>query len=1199
MQHILLRLVSIMIAASLLLSFIPNIEIEAHAATRNQQNIADRADFFYNTTWVCQKTINGWRDQYTFNEGETYRLPYGQPVNSGKFIGYGVELEDFVIAAADVNSVFYSRQSEYNGWTSVYYATDCAAFVAMCWGTVRQDCSTLPYYSTYKGAPNESNIYNVLQLGDALDSTSVGHVVLVTDMVYDENGTLIQIEITEQTPPQLKRTYFTPSELAEKYGSAFGIYRYEGSVPDVPEWGYTAECTNYASYCQVELTQDTPIMSLPCSSVTNAESKQLGTASSGSLYTATRMYGNTASELWYRIKLADDQDGYIFAGDTVYKKQFLDDIALSDASYPNAHVRGKTFSLVGNLYSKYNQLYTAATYIYKGFGSDTSPVTGYSDYATSNAYTLKSSTIDYNTSFGSLSTGQYTIAISSTYRSYYATSGTTYEVNSGTIELAEEYFMVVSSVTNQSSCNHAYNETVLSEGSCTDPGLTVYSCNACGKVYKEENAAKGHQFGEWSIDEATCTEAGSQVRVCSLCGEKQTEIIEPIGHKYSELAVEGSCTELPHTLYTCDDCGDSYIVYAEEIMSDWQADKPLDIDDALIESKTQYRYRDMEIISSTEEAPDGYTFLDETWEVSDTKQIDYVQTWPDGFDTGHALYSEYGREILTDAENDKEKLTVDSDTVTGYLYYHWCYRNSYYSKSKKEGNYNIFHAYYSTTEPGTYRVDTSDWSYCTSDSGCSNTEWYFVAEVHTQSSTLYHKLKRYSRWTEFSNWSDTEVTATEDRQVETRTVYRYAQANSASHSYETERTEATCTEDGLITYLCSLCGHSYEESIPASGHSYESERTEATCTEDGLISYHCSLCGHSYEESIPAPGHSYVDKTCQHCGMVLETVKPIIIPRYPTISFEDEIVLNVYFTVENQGSISMSDMGLITWTAPQNDGNIANANSISCGATLDHDNGFLAVQSQGIPAKNLGDSIYFKIYIKLADGSYVYSNQLNYSPKAYANSILTGTSYSAKMKSLAVAMLNYGAAAQTYFNYKPYDLMNADLDPQYQALVSEYSADMVASVTRVDSTKLGSFASTATGFSKRYPTISFEGAFSINYYFTPNKVVDGDITLYFWNQSDYEAAEQLEVENATSAQIMTGESEFWAAVTNIAAKEIDRTVFVCAVYTDINGVTHCSGVLNYSIGAYCVSQAAGTLQIAPFAAATAVYGYYAKNYFAS
>ncbi|MBQ9762359.1 MAG: hypothetical protein IJV82_04700, partial [Oscillospiraceae bacterium] len=62
--------------------------------------------------------------------------------------------------------------------------------------------------------------------------------------------------------------------------------------------------------------------------------------------------------------------------------------------------------------------------------------------------------------------------------------------------------------------------------------------------------------------------------------------------------------------------------------------------------------------------------------------------------------------------------------------------------------------------------------------------------------------------------------------------------------------------------------------------------------------------------------------------------------------------------------------------------------------------------------------------------------------------------------------------------------------------------------------------------------------------------------------------------------------------------EIDQTIYVCAVYKS-GGVEYTTGVRAYSLGYYCQNKAAGTSAIKDFAAATAVYGYYAKQYFAS
>jgi hypothetical protein len=176
-------------------------------------------------------------------------------------------------------------------------------------------------------------------------------------------------------------------------------------------------------------------------------------------------------------------------------------------------------------------------------------------------------------------------------------------------------------------------------------------------------------------------------------------------------------------------------------------------------------------------------------------------------------------------------------------------------------------------------------------------------------------------------------------------------------------------------------------------------------------------------------------------------------------------------------------------------------------------------------------------------------------------------------------------------------LANASLTDEQKALPEAYRADMVATVPATPSAKQGAFASNK-GFSKRYPSISFEGAFCINYFFTPSYAPVGDITLYYWNEADYNAAEVLTKENAsgTMALVLEDSGEYRADIEGIAAKSLSSAVYVAAVYTD--GTTEwTSGVLGYSIGAYCASQISKAAAVAALAEATAVYGYHAKQYF--
>ena len=76
------------------------------------------------------------------------------------------------------------------------------------------------------------------------------------------------------------------------------------------------------------------------------------------------------------------------------------------------------------------------------------------------------------------------------------------------------------------------------------------------------------------------------------------------------------------------------------------------------------------------------------------------------------------------------------------------------------------------------------------------------------------------------------------------------------HNYEISvTTEATCTTNGLRTYVCKNdSSHTYTETIPAAGHNYESSvTTKPTCTTDGVRTYVCKNdSSHTYTEPIPA-----------------------------------------------------------------------------------------------------------------------------------------------------------------------------------------------------------------------------------------------------------------------------------------------------------------------------------------------------------
>ncbi len=92
--------------------------------------------------------------------------------------------------------------------------------------------------------------------------------------------------------------------------------------------------------------------------------------------------------------------------------------------------------------------------------------------------------------------------------------------------------------------------------------------------------------------------------------------------------------------------------------------------------------------------------------------------------------------------------------------------------------------------------------------------------------------------------------------------------------------QPTCTESGVETKTCSVCGDEQTRLVPALGHKETIDPGVApTCTESGLTDgSHCSVCNIVLVKQgvIPATGHndSNSDGICDNCGENLGTHTP-------------------------------------------------------------------------------------------------------------------------------------------------------------------------------------------------------------------------------------------------------------------------------------------------------------------------------------
>ena len=210
----------------------------ASAASTGQKNIIKRARQQHEVEWTPLKDIKGWNGATTFSAGVTYHgIPYGQPVYaqyvpfaSGNSTSTVIGLAEFVQAVDNSGSKMYTSTSTYNK-LAPYYSSDCSAFVSYAWGISRRTTSAIPGVATKV----TSQSINSVQLGDVFNDAG-NHVVLVADIGYAGDGSILYIDILEQTPPKTKRTRYgwngeyTLAQLQARYlDKGFTLYRYSSS----------------------------------------------------------------------------------------------------------------------------------------------------------------------------------------------------------------------------------------------------------------------------------------------------------------------------------------------------------------------------------------------------------------------------------------------------------------------------------------------------------------------------------------------------------------------------------------------------------------------------------------------------------------------------------------------------------------------------------------------------------------------------------------------------------------------------------------------------------------------------------------------------------------------------------------------------------------------------------------------------------
>ena len=217
----------------------------SHAIPENQgvQNAIDRAYALTDVEWTPLADVPGVQKidgEYTvvkFKTGVTYRgIPYSGVTANDCYVGLNVSLESFLTALENENSVLYTENLfPTNPKSATYFGTVCSKFaqyvldIPGSYNT--NNVANIPGMETV-ALPGEYTV-NEIKLGDVILDV-VYHTAVCTDILYDVNGNVAYIEISEAVMPLVRRQLWSVEEFYSHFAD-YRLCRYQdiGNTPAV------------------------------------------------------------------------------------------------------------------------------------------------------------------------------------------------------------------------------------------------------------------------------------------------------------------------------------------------------------------------------------------------------------------------------------------------------------------------------------------------------------------------------------------------------------------------------------------------------------------------------------------------------------------------------------------------------------------------------------------------------------------------------------------------------------------------------------------------------------------------------------------------------------------------------------------------------------------------------------------------------
>ena len=390
------------------------------------------------------------------------------------------------------------------------------------------------------------------------------------------------------------------------------------------------------------------------------------------------------------------------------------------------------------------------------------------------------------------------------------------------------------------SHTHSWDSGVVTkQPTCTEAGTKTYTCTSCGKTKTTEIAATGHQHTEIrNKKEATCKAEGyTGDTYCTDCETKVSsgQAIPKTDHTWDngKVTTEATCEHTGVRTYICSVCGETK-----------EEETP----------KTDHTYDDGTVTKKPTCIETGIkTYTCTVCQKTKTEEIAA---------TGHQH---------TEIRDEKEATCTETG-YTGDTYCKDCGTKLSSGEviSKKAHDYEV-----KDRQKPTCTTDGYVLSVC---KACGDEKQEVLPATGHQHTEIRNKKEATCKAEGYTG--DMYCKDCGEKLSDGKTI-----AKTTEHTWDAGKVTkaATCTEKGVKTHTCTVCGVTKTEEIAATGHQHTEVRNkvEATCTKEGYSGdVYCTDCGTKLSSGteIARKAHEYEERerneaNCKRDGYILFVCK--------------------------------------------------------------------------------------------------------------------------------------------------------------------------------------------------------------------------------------------------------------------------------------------------------------------------------------